>query len=224
MGILIITFIVAFCSIVYELILGQALSAFLGDTITRYSITIGLYLFSMGFGAMIAEGKMEKKPEKYFIIIELLLTFLGGLSIVMLFLSQPIVPAAIFVFLAHMLIVIIGVLTGFEIPLLIYIGKKYKNLKEGTVIGVDYLGAFLGSISFSFLFYPLFGLTVTAFSVAILNGLAGIFVFNMARKELRKDFKAQYFFALQTFAILLLIFFLAGSNYVNDYLIAQYLR
>ena len=39
-----ITFVLAFCSIVYELLLGQTLSAFLGNTVLRYSVTIGLYM------------------------------------------------------------------------------------------------------------------------------------------------------------------------------------
>ena len=42
-----ITFILAFCSIVYELLLGQTLSAFLGNTVLRYSVTIGLYMMSL---------------------------------------------------------------------------------------------------------------------------------------------------------------------------------
>ena len=46
----IITLILAFCSIVYELLLGQTLSAFFGNTVLRYSVTIGLYLFAMGMG------------------------------------------------------------------------------------------------------------------------------------------------------------------------------
>ena len=53
-----LTFILAFCSIVYELLLAQSLTAFLENTVLRYSITIGLYMFSMGYGALIAEKKL----------------------------------------------------------------------------------------------------------------------------------------------------------------------
>lgn len=54
----IFTLVLAFCSIVYELLLGQSLSAFMGNTVLRYSVTIGLYLFSMGMGALFAEGPL----------------------------------------------------------------------------------------------------------------------------------------------------------------------
>ena len=54
------TFVLAFCSIVYELLLGQSLSAFLGNTVLRYSVTIGLYMLSMGIGSLLAEGKIGR--------------------------------------------------------------------------------------------------------------------------------------------------------------------
>jgi spermidine synthase len=57
-----LTFVLAFCSIVYELLLGQALSAFLGNTVLRYSVTIGLYMMSLGIGSMIAEGRFVARP------------------------------------------------------------------------------------------------------------------------------------------------------------------
>ena len=57
-----ITFILAFCSMAYELLLGQSLSAFMGNTVLRYSVTIGLYMLSMGIGSLMAEGRIVKHP------------------------------------------------------------------------------------------------------------------------------------------------------------------
>ena len=57
-----LTFLLAFCSIVYELLLGQALAAFLGNTVLRYSVTIGLFLLAKGIGAWLAEGRVARHP------------------------------------------------------------------------------------------------------------------------------------------------------------------
>ena len=65
-----ITFILAFCSIVYELLLGQTLSAFLGNTVLRYSVTIGLYMMSLGIGSMIAEGRFVERPVTSLLRVE----------------------------------------------------------------------------------------------------------------------------------------------------------
>ena len=91
------TFILAFCSIAYELLLGQSLSAFLGNTVLRYSVTIGLYMLSTGIGAMFAEGKLVKRPMITLLKIELLLTVTGGFSVILLLvLNSAPLPGIIF--------------------------------------------------------------------------------------------------------------------------------
>lgn len=221
-----ITFIVAFCSIVYELVLGQALSAFLGNTILRYSVTIGLYLFAMGFGAMFAEGRWIKKPIKSFMIIELLLMICGGFSIILLFVLENYFGTGLmFSALAHLLIVLIGVLTGFEIPLLIEMAKKYNDMKEYTVLGIDYLGAFLGSITFSFFFYSKFGLIPTAFLTAFLNGMAGIAIYLYAKNKKTSEIGSKttkFLFVIQLCITLILIFGILFSQKINDYFIERF--
>ena len=114
------TFLLAFCSIVYELLLGQSLSAFLGNTVLRYSVTIGLYMLSMGIGSLMAEGRVVKHVVTSLLKVEILLTITGGFSVIFLLLMDAVAPPEIVFFLfAHLLIILIGVLTGLEIPLLI---------------------------------------------------------------------------------------------------------
>lgn len=225
--IFLITLVVAFCSIVYELILGQALSAFLGNTILRYSVTIGLYLFAMGFGAMIAEGKFTEKTTKTFVIIELLLTLLGGFSIFLLFFIEHFFGSNMIFFLAsHGLIIVIGILTGFEIPLLIEIGEKNANIKEETILGVDYIGAFVGAITFSFLFYQVVGLVLTAFFVAFLNGLAGMTLFfgeKASGHEKRKRDVPLFLVWFQVMLVVVLVVCMLGSQKIGDLLMENYL-
>jgi len=222
-----VIFTVAFCSLVYELILGQALSAFLGNTILRYSVTIGLYLFAMGFGAMFAEGRWVKNPIKSFLVIELFLVLFGGFSIVMLFVFEIVITTGLLFFLlAHFLIIVIGILTGFEIPFLIALGKKYFNLKEYTVLGVDYLGAFLGSFIFSFVFYSNLGLFAAAFITALLNSAAGMAVYLYSRAMNTDESKNKindYLFGCLLFFAAAMLICIAFSGRINDFFVEQFI-
>lgn len=172
---LLLTFLLAFCSIVYELQLGQALSAFLGNTVLRYSVTIGLYMASMGLGAWLVRGWIAARPVTTLQGVELILSALGASSLFILFYGDYLLPNSNFLFaLAHLLIVAIGVLSGMEIPLLFAIRRSEQKESERSVLGFDYFGAFLGTVLFAFIFYPRLGLIATSFWVALLNAVVGL--------------------------------------------------
>lgn len=170
-----ITFILAFCSIVYELLLGQTLSAFLGNTVLRYSVTIGLYMMSLGIGSAIAEGRFVRHPVIALLRVEMLLTLVGGGAVILLFgVDAAGIPPLGLSLIAHGLIVVIGILSGFEIPLLIALQNFEADDKDSAIIGVNYLGAFLGTMVFAFVLYPRVGIIPTAFTVALLNAVVGM--------------------------------------------------
>ncbi|MBT8100537.1 MAG: hypothetical protein KJO82_12340 [Gammaproteobacteria bacterium] len=182
MMIYVITFVLAFCSIVYELLLGQTLSAFLGNTVLRYSVTIGLYMMSLGIGSMIAEGRFVRHPVTSLLRVEMALTVVGGGCVVFLFYVNAIgVPPVMLSVIAHALIIVIGVLSGFEIPLLISLKNRKAENRDNAIIGVNYLGAFLGTIVFAFVLYPFVGLVPTAFMVAFLNAIVGVLLLTQGK-------------------------------------------
>ena len=146
----IIKFLLAFCSIVYELVLAQALSAFLENTVLRYSVTIGLYMFSMGVGSALAEKRFVKCPLLTLLRIEMLLTLGGGLCVVLLHVVDGFHFSRLYFSLfAHGLILTIGFLTGFELPLIMEFSNKGRAGWENTVLAVDYAGAVLGTVVFA---------------------------------------------------------------------------
>ena len=219
------TFLLGFCSIVYELLLGQSLSAFLGNTVLRYSVTIGLYMLSMGIGALLAEGRWVKHAVLTLLWVEIALTTVGGFSVIFLLLMASAgMPDPVFSAMAHMLIVVIGVLTGFEIPLLIEIRAKEKTQTEQVVLGVDYLGAFTGTVVFAFVFYPIIGLIPTAFFVALLNAFVGVCLFTQRLKvaeELRRRLNVLVGVQAALFALLAVLIQAADS--VNELFLRVYL-
>src|SRR6187402_153748 len=78
--------IVATCGLVYELLAGTLASYVLGDSITQFSLIIGIYLSAMGVGAYLS-GFLDKELARRFVDVELAVALLGGASAPLLFLS-----------------------------------------------------------------------------------------------------------------------------------------
>src|SRR6516165_3689006 len=72
-------FVVATCGLIYELLAGTLASYVLGDSVTQFSVVIGLYLSAMGVGAW-ASRLFEKRLAARFIEVELGVAVVGGLS------------------------------------------------------------------------------------------------------------------------------------------------
>ena len=220
------TFILAFCSMAYELLLGQSLSAFLGNTVLRYSVTIGLYMLSMGIGSLMAEGRFVKSPVTALLKIELLLTVTGGFSVIaLLVIDAAGLPPLLFSAFAHSLIIIIGIFTGFEIPLLMHLKNLETDQSESSVLGVDYLGAFFGTVVFAFVFYPIVGLIPTAFFVATLNAAVGVGLLTQASKVQSQEHR-QYrvLIAVQSVLLIVLVACLSSASTINELFLKYYLE
>lgn len=220
-----IKFILAFCSITYELVLAQALSAFLENTVLRYSIIIGLYLLCIGVGALLAEGKFLKDSIKTLLWVEVLLTFFGGFSLGWFFLMDVLsFPRLVFLLGSHFLIIIIGILTGFEVPILMDCVRRERNNFEGIVLAFDYAGAFAGSVMFAFVFYSKMGLVSTALLVGLFNAFCGVVLF-LERINSQKTVSRSCFacFGLQSFLLVVIVFCLMRAGEINTYLMSLYL-
>ena len=225
-----LTFLVAFCSILYELLLGQALSAFMGDTVLRFSVTIGLYLFAMGIGALLAGERFKSRVVLALLILELLLATTGGGCIVLLHLFNAAgMPSLIFSTLAHSLIVIIGLLTGAELPLLIQLQKlgaeKYRTRPdEKKIIGINYIGALVGTLSFAFFVYPSIGIFAGALFIGLVNALAGLLLYQ-AQALLREEDKSKFRLAyrIQGAVAALLLIALYNAPALSEHFLSLYL-
>ncbi len=178
--ILILTvFVAGLCSIVYELLISTASSYFLGDSVKHFSLTIGIYLASMGIGSFLSR-KVHSRVMERFIGIELLLGLVGGLSVPFLYFVFAFLTWYSFFMVA--VIVLIGVLTGFEIPLLTRIMEKYYTLKVNlsNVLTLDSLGALVATLLFPFLLLPFLGTFQTSLVFGLINtglGFLNIYAF-----------------------------------------------
>lgn len=221
-----VTLILAFSSIVYELLLGQALSAFFGNTVLSYSITVGLYLFAMGVGAFVVEKRFLKHAVLKLLIVECIIITLGGGSIILLHAIHSLhISSVLLSIFGYSLIFIIGILTGFEIPLLMDMANQKEKKKENIILGINYFGAFLGSIMFAFYFYPVSGLVKTAFVVALLNTVGGLLLIGF-KDTVPQSVQRSLMFTFFIIAILGGVVFVGfiNADIINEYLIKIYLN
>src|SRR5918999_2395419 len=106
--------IVATCGLIYEPLAGTLASYVLGDSVTQFSLIIGIYLFAMGVGSWLSRF-IERELARRFIDVELAVAILGGASAPMLFLSFA--NLTYFHVVLYGVVFLIGTLVGLEIPL-----------------------------------------------------------------------------------------------------------
>src|SRR3954463_8804209 len=111
-------FVIATCGLIYELLAGTLSSYVLGDSVTQFSIIIGIYLFAMGVGSWLSRFIDNHLAER-FIEIELSVAVIGGFSAPLLFLLFAHISYCSIVL--YGIVFMIGVLVGLEIPLLMRI-------------------------------------------------------------------------------------------------------
>jgi spermidine synthase len=165
--------IVATCGLIYELLAGTLASYVLGDSVTQFSLIIGIYLFAMGVGSWLSRF-IEKGLARRFVDIELAVAVLGGFSAPLLFLSFA--RVSYFYAVLYFIVFAIGVFVGLEIPLLLRILKDQVEFKDliSRVLAFDYIGALLASILFPILFVPKLGLVRTSLIFGMLNALVAL--------------------------------------------------
>lgn len=160
--------VVATCGLVYELIAGTLASYLLGDSVTQFSIIIGVYLFSMGIGSWLSKY-FTRNLLSWFIQIEILVGLIGGFSSSALFILFEF--AGSFQLLLYGLVMLTGILVGLEIPLIMRILKDEFDFTDlvSKVFTFDYIGALLASLVFPLVLVPYLGLVKTSFLFGILN-------------------------------------------------------
>ncbi len=161
--------IVALCGIVYELIIGTVSSYLLGNSVYQFSFTIGFFMFAMGLGSLISKYFNEQYVRN-FIIVEIAIALIGGVSSVLLFMAFPF-ARILYELVMYSLILVIGALVGMEIPILTTLLAKNKKIKDSIadVMSLDYVGALIGSVSFPLLLLPSLGLIQSSFAIGLVN-------------------------------------------------------
>lgn len=228
--ILVVTIVLAFCSIVYELLLANTLAIVTGNYIWWQSLTIGIYIGGLGLGAFWSDKL--KETYRSVINVEIALSFLGTISVVYvyflhgsykymdylffytgdfhsaIYLQNLFILKFVFFITVQTLTFCIGLLSGFEIPLMVRIAED--KLGEGSdseyqIFGINYIGTLVGTSLFAYLLLPQLDVIKTSVVVAMLNLLVCIYFIVRYLKVHKKAY------ILSTVAVML-IALLIGVN------------
>ncbi len=196
--------IIAACGILYQLLLSSVSSYFLGNSILQFSLTIGFFMFFMGAGSYISRF-IQKNLFDTFIFIEIILGFVGGISATILYLIYAYTPH--YYLYNFVIISILGVLIGLEIPIVARIINKYSSLKEtvADIFSFDYVGALAASILFPLVLLPWLGIIKTALFIGLINILVAFYNALLFRKLLKYS-KLQISVSTTIFAVFIVGF------------------
>lgn len=211
------TLIISGCSICYELII-SALSSFLkGDSVLQYSVTIGIYMSAMGLGSYLSKF-IKTHLFNWFVVVELGVGIVGGLSTLILFLAN--IYLVRYQIVMYTIILVIGIFVGMEIPILTrIIEDDEKNLRVtlSSIFSFDYIGGLIGSIAFPLLLLPHLGYFCTAFLVGSLNIIVSLIII-LNYKERLSHFRRFLFISLSVLGAMVIgtLFSENISKFVED--------
>lgn len=201
--------IIAACGLVYELLAGTLASYLLGDSVTQFSLVIGLYLSALGIGAWLSRyigGDLAHR----FVDVELGVALLGGFSAPLLFLSFS--QVLHFQVVLYGMVLAVGILVGLEIPILMRLLKDQLEFKDlvSKVLTFDYIGALIASVLFPLWLVPHAGLVRTSLLFGLLNAGVGLWA-----TELLRPLIVRGVWGLRVRAALVIVLLIAGLCYAD---------
>ncbi|MCT6881970.1 MAG: polyamine aminopropyltransferase, partial [Snodgrassella alvi] len=198
----------------YELIMAALASYLLGDSILQFSSIIGVYMFAMGIGAHLTRYISDRDALSRFIDIEILVGIVGGISALLLFVLFGF-SAAPFRSVLYGLVLIIGIITGMELPLVM----RVLNLREvefkevvSRVLTFDYLGALAVSLLFPLILAPKLGMARSALLFGILNTAVALLTARLFKQELPRYQRLRM---RGNIVLLVLLLFFCYANHIT---------
>lgn len=183
-------FVVGLCSIIYELLISTTSSYFLGDSIKQFSITIGVYMAAMGLGSFLVRF-LKDDALKLFVKVEFTLGVFGALSVPALYLWFSTYGYDWFQTVMLGFVIVIGTLTGLEIPLLTRLLQSHFEGEEAlsNVLTLDYVGALAATLLFPFILLPFVGVFQSSIVFGLVNILVAVYtVFHFRENPLRRRY------------------------------------
>ncbi|HEX3584327.1 MAG TPA: polyamine aminopropyltransferase [Thermoanaerobaculia bacterium] len=166
--------IIASCGLIYELLAGTVASYVIGDSITQFSLIIGIYLSALGVGAWLSRF-IDRDLAARFVEIEIGVALVGGLSAPLLFFGFA--RFQWFQLFLFLIVFAIGVLVGLELPILMRILREELDFKElvSRILTFDYIGSLIAAVLFPLFLVPRIGLIRTSLLFGFLNGCVGLY-------------------------------------------------
>jgi spermidine synthase len=214
-------FVVSVCSLTYELLIGTVSTNVTGNSILAFSLAIGLFLAGLGLGAFFSKWIEDEKLIERFVLIETTLALVGGFATVMLY--SVFVFSPYFNLVKIILTLLIGFLSGLEIPILTRTLEQFgdEKLKSilASVLSFDYLGGLAASLLFPLILLPYFGLVQLSFLVGILNSLMAFLAIYIFWEKVKNKIIYPIYSATVLIALIVgLVYSSSIYNFIESYL------
>lgn len=211
-------FIVGLCSIIYELLISTTSSYFLGSSVKQFSLTIGFYLASMGVGSYLSRA-IKKDVLLRFIQLELVLGVLGAFCVPLIYAVFAFAGFAGTQYATLFIIILIGILTGLEVPLITTLLTQKTPEKENVsdVLTFDYLGALIATLLFPFFLIPFVGVFKTSFIFGLINIGVGVLNLYFFRDELKLKSKRILWFSFSVITLVLALMLLVSNKLLKNW-------
>jgi len=161
-------FATGFCGLVSEFILSTVSSYILGNSVEQFSIVIALMMAMMGLAGALQHFFSGRYLVEQFIVVEMLLALLGGFAPIAIYAAYGALDTH-FPLVLYAVVMAIGFLIGFELPLVLRINAAYvKRLPSNlaVILSLDYIGGFIGAIVWTRWLLRELPLTESSFVVA----------------------------------------------------------
>lgn len=172
----------------YEYTLSKVSSDLLGNSVSQWALTIGFMMFFMGIGADLQKRFKDEHCLFLFIAGEMTLATVGAIApICSLYLYGSF--NSHYILFHYLFIASIGLLIGFEIPLLTRINSVYLDdlkLNIGNILKMDYVGSLLGAVFWLYVVIKYFDLIEGAFLIGLISLFTSLLPLLFFRKELRE--------------------------------------
>ncbi|MCP4136691.1 MAG: polyamine aminopropyltransferase [bacterium] len=178
---------IAASGMIYELVIATISGYILGDTVTHFSIVVGVFLCSMGLGAAISR-KVMTDLIRMFLVVELWLGFFGIIASPSLLYIGFVFDSKVIYFIAMLIFTgSIGTFVGLEIPLISRYLEKYSGTRKAlsNVLTADYIGSLVGAVAFPLCLFPVVGLIGTAAVAGIINIIVALVIISLFRERLK---------------------------------------
>lgn len=243
---LLLTCILSFCSISYELLFANTLAIMSGNVVLWHSLTIGIYIAGLGLGTF--RSIEIVLPRKKLIRVELLLCLIGAISVGSIYFITAIYETtlsiakagyiadystyitlktqirALYFILCESLVFAVGYLSGFELPLIMAMASsdlsqdKLDENNENQFIAFNYFGTLIGTLVFAYLLIPQIDALYTSLVVASINLLACLWLVLAFKVQSEKRIKA----AIMVFGVLLSFSFVYAKQFEQIFLRVYY--
>jgi spermidine synthase len=201
---LVLTATLSACSLLYELLIAKLLGFLTGNIVLWQSVTIGMYMLGLGLGTYFSEKVKPQDIYTRLFYIELALSIIAVVAISVIILlhigyrylfnnylfslehlsaydylfGKKYLFFYVFIIASQAITILIGMLSGYELPLLIKIVQQKTQQGSGynVILGCNYIGALIAGILFALLLQPYLQLGHIVVIVSSINLMGALYL------------------------------------------------